>query len=246
MSVIKGVQYNFRGLFLSFKTPSLLFLGLLRFFVILMVTLVLSGMVLLWHDDILNLLWTMPDGGWPVYLWHLTSWLLFLILTAVSMVLSYLIAQLFFCVFIMDYMSRITERIHSGSEKEAMAHSWVSWFLYLIRQEIPRAVVPVLIALGITVLGLFTPLGPAILVISSLVTGLFLAWDHTDLVYARRMHPLRERVGFFRKNMGFHLGFGLLFLIPWFNILLLSFAPVGATLYILDQEKKQGGTPSVL
>ena len=35
----------------------------------------------------------------------------------------------------------------------------------------------------------------------------------------------------------FHLGFGIPFLIPGLNLLLLSFAPVGATLYHVEKDK---------
>jgi CysZ protein len=37
-----------------------------------------------------------------------------------------------------------------------------------------------------------------------------------------------------RGQLSFHLGFGLCFLIPALNMLFLSFAPVGATLYYLE------------
>jgi len=98
-------------------------------------------------------------------------------------------------------------------------------------------VIPVLISMVLMVLGFFTPISIFILVISAVIAGLFLAWDNTDLVPARRMVPFKERVGFLKENIGFHIGFGLLFLIPWVNILFLSFAPVGATLYFIDREK---------
>jgi len=237
MGLFAGIRYNIKGVALAFKTPSLLVLGLIRFFVVLLLSLLLSGLVLYWHNEILSMLWQMPEGEWMIYLWHAVSWILSLVLAALAMVVSYLIAQVFFCVFIMDYMSRITERIVLGQEAGGIQGSWFEFFLYLVRQEIPRAVIPVFISLVLLILGLFTPLSLVILVISSATAGLFLAWDNTDLVPARRMVPFRDRVGFLKKNLMFHIGFGLLFLIPWLNILFLSFAPVGATLYFIDNEK---------
>ncbi|MCG8633195.1 MAG: EI24 domain-containing protein [Desulfobacterales bacterium] len=237
MGLFSGIRYNIKGLALALKTPSLLALGLIRFFVVLGLTLLLSGLVLYWHNEILSMIWQVPENQWMVYLWHVTSWVLSLILAALAMVVSYLIAQVFFCVFIMDYMSRITERIVLGKEASIAQGSMFEFFLYLIRQEIPRAVIPVLISMIFLLLGLFTPLSIFVLVISSVTAGLFLAWDNTDLIPARRMVPFRERVGFLKQNLGFHIGFGLLFLIPWVNILFLSFAPVGATLYFIDREK---------
>nr|MBP9598637.1 EI24 domain-containing protein [Desulfobacter sp.] len=140
-------------------------------------------------------------------------------------------------VFIMDYMSRITERIVLGQEAPGTHASIFRSFLHLIRQEIPRTVVPVLISVALIIIGLFTPVSLAIIGISGVVAGIFLAWDNTDLVPARRMVPFRERFAFLRKNLLFHIGFGLLFLVPWLNILFLSFAPVGATLYYIEKER---------
>ncbi len=237
MGLFAGIRYNIKGVALALKTPSLLVLGLIRFFVVLLLSLLLSGLVLYWHTEILSMLWQMPEGQWMIYLWHAVSWILSLILAALAMVVSYLVAQVFFCVFIMDYMSRITERIVLGQEACSVQGSWFEFFLYLVRQEIPRAVIPVAISLVLLILGLFTPLSLVILAISSVTAGIFLAWDNTDLLPARRMVPFRDRVGFLKQNLMFHIGFGLLFLIPWLNILFLSFAPVGATLYFLDNEK---------
>ncbi len=237
MGFFSGIRYNIKGLAFGLKTPSLLMLGLIRFFVVLFLTFLLSGIVLYWHNEILSMVWQMPENSWLVYVWHLVSWLLSFLLAALAMVVSYLIAQVFFCVFIMDYMSRITERIVLGKEPSISQGSWFEFFIYLVRQEIPRAVIPVLISMVLMVLGFFTPISIFILVISSVIAGLFLAWDNTDLIPARRMVPFKDRVGFLKENIGFHIGFGLLFLIPWVNILFLSFAPVGATLYFIDREK---------
>ena len=220
---------------LALKTPKLLILGILRFFIVLVFTLVLSGLVLYWHDEILFLIWKMPESGWLIYVWKAVSWLLSIFLAAIAMVLSYLIAQLFFCVFIMDYMSRITEKIILGREMPLEQGSWIIFFIYLVKQEIPRAIIPVLISLIIMVLGLLTPISPIIIIISSIAAAVFLAWDNTDLVPARRMEPFNIRINFLKQNLMFHIGFGLLFLIPGLNIIFLSFAPVGATLYYLEK-----------
>ncbi|WP_321416040.1 EI24 domain-containing protein [uncultured Desulfobacter sp.] len=238
MGFIEGIQYNIRGFAMALRTRSLLLLGLIRFAVVFLLTLVLSGMVLYWHNDIFSMIWQMPESRWLIWLWHIVSWILALILMVFSMLASYLISQIFFCVFIMDYMSRITERMVLGQEISNANTSIFGLFLYLIRQEIPRAVVPVMISVALMIIGLFTPVSLVIIAVSSVVAGMFLAWDNTDLVPARRMVPFKERLKFLKENLSFHIGFGLLFLVPWVNILFLSFAPVGATLYYIDKEKK--------
>ena len=88
------------------------------------------------------------------------------------------------------------------------------------------------------VLGLFTPFGPVLAIISSAIAVVFLAWDNTDLVPARRLYPFKQRFKFLLNSLPFHLGFGLLFLIPVLNIVFLSFAPVGATLYHIDKRNE--------
>lgn len=238
MNLYYGIKYNIKGVALALKTPKLLMLGVLRFFVVLLLTVLLSGLVLYWHNEILMMIWKMPESGWLIYLWKAVSWMLSIFLAAVSMVMAYLISQLLFCVFIMDYMSRITERIVLGKEAHFEPGPWFGFFVHLIKQEIPRAIIPVLITLIIMVIGLLTPVSPVIIVISSIAAAVFLAWDNTDLIPARRMVPFKTRFGFLKKNLLFHVGFGLLFLIPWLNIVFLSFAPVGATLYYLDKERQ--------
>jgi len=237
MSFIKGIKYNFKGLVMSLRTPQLFVLGVLRFAVVLILAIVSSGLIIFWHDQILSLIWTMPEPGWLFYLWKIVSWILSITLASISIVISYLISQLFFGVFIMDYMSKITEKMMTG-QVDSPNISWFPFFIYLIRQEIPRAVIPVFISLIVMILSLFTPLSPVLIIVSSLIAVSFLAWDNTDLVPARRMFTFRERAGFFKKNILFHLGFGVCFLIPWVNILFLSFAPVGATLYYLENKRE--------
>lgn len=238
MGIYQGVKYNIEGVLLSFRIPKLLMLGVVRFLVVVIFSIFLTGMILVWHEQILELIWAMPESGWLIYLWRVVSWLLSIILAVIAMVLAYLISQLFFCVFIMDYMSRITERIILGEEGASEINSILGFCFYLIKQEIPRAVIPVMITLIIMLLGLFTPLGPVIIAISSIAASIFLAWDNTDLTPARRMVPFKKRLQFLKQNLGFHIGFGLMFLIPGLNIIFLSFAPVGATLYYINKEKR--------
>lgn len=235
MNLYYGMKYNIKGVMLALKTPKLLMLGILRFVIVLFFTFLLSGLVLYWHNEILNLIWKMPESGVLIYVWKLVSWILSIFLAGISMVMAYLISQLFFCVFIMDYMSRITESIVLGRGVQ-FEQSWFAFFMHLIKQEIPRAIIPVLITIFIMIIGLLTPVSPLIILVSSIVAVLFLAWDNTDLTPARRMIPFKARFQFLKNNLLFHIGFGLLFLIPWVNILFLSFAPVGATLYYLDKE----------
>lgn len=236
----QGVNYNLRGLRMGLGTGKLLMLGLVRMAVLVIVTVTAATIILVNYQEILNLMWNKPDSVWIVWLWHLVSWLMALVLVGISAVVGFLVAQLLFSVVVMDWMSQITERSVSGRVREAGTMPWYIYFFYLLRQEIPRAFIPIAISLLLLVLGWFTPLGPVLTIVSPLAAALFLAWDNTDLVPARRLAPFNERFAFLRRNLGFHLGFGVLFLVPLLNMLLLSFAPVGATLYYVEQIDRSG------
>jgi CysZ protein len=240
MNFFSGIKYNLKGLWMGIRSPRLLLLGLLRFVVVVVLTIGLSGWVLARHADILALLWQQPESPWIVWVWHLASWLLTLLLMGVSAVAAYLLAQVLFAVLIMDWMSRITERMVTGQVATAPDATLLTQMGFLVRQEVPRNIVPVVLALLIMVLGWFTPLGPVLTIAGPLVTVIFLAWDNTDLIPARNLLPFGRRFRSLGKALPFHLGFGLPFLIPVLNLLFLSFAPVGATLYYLDRQGDAG------
>jgi CysZ protein len=235
MDLIRGITFNLRGLWLGLKTPKLFFLGMLRLVVVIALTILSASLILVYHQGILELIWARPESSWLLWLWHIVSWLLSLILVGVSAVISYLVSQILFSVIIMDRMSRITEFKMTGRIKEPETVSLITQFSYLIKQEIPRTTLPVLLSLILMLLGWLTPFGPVIAIISSGIMIIFLAWDSTDLLPARRLIPFKDRFKLLLKTLPFHVGFGLLFLIPLLNILLLSFAPVGATLYFLER-----------
>jgi CysZ protein len=210
---------------------------MMRIVIVVFITILSASMILLYHQELLNLIWSKPENQLILWLWHLVSWLLSILLVGVSAIVSYLISQILFSVIFMDTMSRITEHLISGRQTDRKM-PLLKQFMYLIGQEIPRTTLPVLLTLIIMLLGWLTPLGPLLAVVSSAIAAVFLSWDNTDLVPARRFDPFVKRFGFLLKNLPFHLGFGLLFLIPVANILFLSFAPVGATMYYIEKETK--------
>jgi len=237
MKLFDGITCNFRGLLLGLRTPKLLILGLIRFCILLLLTIASIGLILLYQHEVMGLIWVRPESYWVLWLWYIVSWLVSLLMMGIAAVIAYLLAQILFCVFIMDMMSRTTEEMLTGSVEVPESMPLMKQFFYLIRQETPRAILPLLLLLLLTVMGWLTPLGPIISLITPLIAAIFLAWDNTDLLPARRSRSFRQRFSFLVKNLPFHLGFGLPFLIPFLNSLLLSFAPVGATTYIIEKEK---------
>ena len=238
MGFLNGIKFNLKGLWMGLKTPKLLALGLVRFVAVVILTGSGVGLLLFYHQEIMNLLWAKPESLWILWLWHLLSWILAGVLVALAAIISYLVSQILFNAVIMDYMSRITEQTISGRTKEPAGLPFWQQFLFLIWQEIPRAVLPVLLSLVLMALGWLTPLGPLFTIIGPAAAVIFIAWDNTDIIPARRREPFKKRFVYLLKNIPFHLGFGLMFLVPVLNLVLLSFAPVGATLYTLQLHQK--------
>ena len=69
MDFIRGIKYNLRGFALALKTPRLLLLGLLRFAVVLVMTIFSAGLILVYHQELINLIWPKPESAWLVWLW---------------------------------------------------------------------------------------------------------------------------------------------------------------------------------
>ena len=159
MDFIRGISYNLRGLRLGIRTPRLLWLGMIRFALVIVMTVAAASVILLYHQEILAAIWTRPESLWMLWLWYLASWLLSAILFALATVIAYLVCQVLFAVVIMDTMSRITEAMVSGRVAASGEMSFFRQLVFLARQEIPRAVVPMLLLLVLTLLGWLTPLG---------------------------------------------------------------------------------------
>ena len=130
MNLISGIAYNYKGLKLGLRTPVLLFWGLVRFLVIVILTVVSASLILKYHNEILSLLWGKPESNWIVWLWYVVTWFLTLLLMGLSAVISFLIAQILFSVMIMDTMSRITEQRVAGREKETKHMPWFKYFFF--------------------------------------------------------------------------------------------------------------------
>lgn len=235
MELFTGISYNVRGVWFGIRTPKLLFWGLIRFAVVVFITFVSSSLILAYHQEIMAMVWAKPESHWILWAWYLLSWFLAFFLVALAAILSYLISQILFSVVIMDHMSRITEAMVTGCVKEPQNVPILKLFFCLIKQEIPRATLPILLSLLLFFLGWLVPLGGILVLFSTCMAVIFLSWDNTDLTPARRLAPFKTRFYLLLKTIPFHLGFGLLFLIPGLNILSLSFAPVGATLYFLEK-----------
>ena len=246
MNLISGVRYNLRGIWLGIKTPKLLVLGCVRLFLMGAIALVAAGLLFYYHGEILEWIWSKPKVSWIQWVWYAASYLLSLFLTGIAVAMAYLLAQILFGVVIMDMMSRITERMITGQGNETEKKAFFKLLFYLIGQEVPRTLLPVTVSLFLMVFGWMTPLGPIIAGVSTVSAIVFLAWDSTDLLPARRFEPFGRRFRFLLSNLPFHIGFGLPFLVPGFNLLSLTFSPVGAALFHSEKKAESNDAPGFL
>lgn len=236
-SILTGISYNFKGVKLGLKTPKLLFLGFIRFLLTGILAIVSLIVVLQFYQDVFSLIWNKPESQWIVWLWYFLSWVVGVLLFGMAAMVSYIAGQIVFGIWIMDMMAQVTERLITGNSVQPAHSSFFLQLFHLVKQETPRAIFPVALTIILMLLGWMTPLGPVLSVLLPVVTAVFLAWDNTDLIPARQLMPFKKRFEFLKNNLVFHIGFGLCFLIPFANILFLSFAPVGAALYYIDSKR---------
>ena len=77
MEFLNGLFFNLRGLKLGLTTGKLLFWGLVRFILLLLVMSLLTGLILAYHQDLMGVLWAKPESRWLVWLsapWSWTAW----------------------------------------------------------------------------------------------------------------------------------------------------------------------------
>ena len=67
MNFLSGISYNLRGLWLGLKTPKLLVLGLIRFAAVVVITLISASLILVYHEEILHLVWAKPASQWILW-----------------------------------------------------------------------------------------------------------------------------------------------------------------------------------
>jgi CysZ protein len=66
MNLFRGIKYNLQGLSLGLKTSKLLLLGIIRFMVVIIITILSASLILVYHQEILNLMWRKPESQWII------------------------------------------------------------------------------------------------------------------------------------------------------------------------------------
>jgi len=235
MGFFYGLWCHIEALKIFKQQKSLIFWALLRFIVLIVLFVILSTIAISYNKEVLQLFWIKPENYFLLILWYILLFLTSIVLMFVAGIISYIISQVLFGVLIADHMSILTERIITGNVTNPQMN--LRHLIFLVKQEIPRTFIPLIITSAIMVFGWILPLGVVLVVASVLISCLFTAWDYTDLVPARALYSFKERFGIFKKEILGHLGFGLPFAIPFLNVVLFSIGPVSGTLFYLKKKK---------
>lgn len=239
MHLLDGLICHWEALKLLKKRKTLIFWGGVRFIIILVLFVVFSLIAFAYNDPLLEYIWERPESIIMLVIWKITLILFTAVLLFIAAIFSYIISQILFGVLIADYMSYVTEYELTTKVSNGAPLFSFNYLFFLIRQEIPRGFLPLIISSGLMILGWLLPLGFAWVFISSLVSGALVAWDYTDLVPARMLMPFGERFSLFKKTFLGHVIFGLPFLVPFLNVIFFSIGPVAGTIFFLKTMHKR-------
>lgn len=252
VKAVRGFWYGFAQPFRGARFIYLEHPGLVRFWIWpLVITLCVVAAVILsivlWHDDLLALMWARPEGqgfwvGVQRVLRPIVQVLLFVMLLVAGLFAVYALSSPMAAPF-NDMLSEEVERITRDSEPPRF--SWrrlVRDLLLTLRLEAGKAAAYVLVMVPAFLLSLLFPVVGQIIytIFGTLFTMIFFALDYTDWPLARRGLGVGRRVRILRAHSmrmaGLGTGVWLFLLIPFVGLLFMPAAVAGGTLLVLDLE----------
>lgn len=222
----RGFYLPFRAIGMIFSRGRLLRWSAAAALVSALLFAALLGLLVAFTGDLLNLVWTRPEG-WLVAVWYVVAALLFGLLFVVGASTLPAVATAPF----LDPISADTERSLGLSGEEGGG--------------LGRLLAETANALGKTLLRVFLLLaGHGVLLLFWLLPGvgqavwsaaalfwsvLWLAFEYLDVPANRHGYRFRDTLALLRRNPGASLGLGLgIYLVLWVPLLNVFFVPVGA------------------
>ena len=244
---LRGLGYAFRGAAILRRNP-----GLARYWTVPIVVTglsLLSSLVLAvrYHDDLLNLVWQLPEGhDWMAELSRGLYWLArgasFVISLVVLGLLSVLLSMLMAAPF-NDALSEAIEERETGKASPPFSLPRVlSDLVRTLRVELFKMTVFAAVMVPLTVLSWAVPCvgHVALAVVGSLFTAVYFAVDYIDWPASRRGLGVRQRLSIFSRRPWLMLGFGVAvwgcLFVPLLNLLFMPIAVAGGTRLFLDLE----------
>lgn len=238
----QGLAFHKKGILFGFKNPSFLGLALLPF----VTTLVLYGIgfyLFSSHaDSLLNHLWH-PDPGQTS---SFVGWLYWAYLHIVRFFLYGLLLVVMFYIFIVisnilaspvyDRIAVKYERLQCSIDLKSASESPGQGVLTIIKEELKKAV----FALAIPLVLLFIPVVGAFL--GFLAAAILITWDYVDYSLSKERPRFKSRLQAVWHHKFSFLGYGAPLVIPFFGLLILPFAILGATI-LYHETMKESARP---
>ncbi len=234
----EGWRFHITGIRFGFSHSSFLALSLLPFFITLSLYVFGFYVFTLYADDILGMVWHFESGessryvGWLYWAYtHLVKFIFYLTFLVVMfytfMVLSNILASPVY-----DHIITKYERLPDYTTRPVEAPSPAKGILTVIKEEVKKAVLILVVPLPL----IFVPLvGP---LLGFVVASVFIAWDYVDFSLSRDCPLLRDRIKAIWRYKFMLFGFGCPLLIPFFGLLIMPFAILGSTNLYFDKMKE--------
>jgi CysZ protein len=181
------------------------------------------------------MLWHLQGGassryvGWIYWAYaHLVKVLLYVVVLVV-MFYTFIVVANILASPVYDHLVSRYQRIYQPDAGPAQAISPVKGTLWVIKEEIKKAGLMLVVPLLLLMVPVIGPL------LGFVVAALFIAWDYVDFSMSKDYPFLRDRIKALWRHKAFLLGFGCPLLVPVLGLVILPFAILGATRLYFDR-----------
>lgn len=252
VKVAKGFWWGFRfpwrgAKMVYFKHPSLIRIWIWPVLITIICMIAVGWAVIAWHDDLLALMWSAPEGEgfWVTveqYARPVAQILIFIIMLVLGVLIIYLLSSVLAGPF-NGMLSEEVERLAKGNPAPPFSiKTMVRDALLTIRLEGGKLLIYGLVMGPLFIASLLIPVvGQGLYsIFGVLFTMFFFSVDYTDWPLARRGHGAVARLrlvrAHFSRMFGLGVGVWLFLMIPFINLLFMPAAVAGGTLLVLDLE----------
>ena len=233
-----GWRFHIKGIRFAFQHLSFLALSALPFVIALCLYVFAFYLFTQYADDLLGILWHLESGessryvGWLYWAYiHLVKVLLYIVILVV-MFYTFIVLANILASPVYDYLVSRYQRTYYPDAHAARAISPVKGILFVMKEEVKKAALMLVIPLLLLLIPVIGPL------LGFVVAALFIAWDYVDFSLSRDYPLLKDRIKALWRHKAFFLGFGCPLLIPLLGLVILPFAILGATRLYFDRMRE--------
>ncbi|MGD9505421.1 MAG: EI24 domain-containing protein [Syntrophobacteraceae bacterium] len=241
---IEGVGFHARGVRFGLEHRSLLVLAVLPLIAALIIYATAFHFFAANLSSMLHALWRADPGSSS----RVVGWLYWAYMNILKYLIDVIMLGLMAYTFIIfvnilgipfyDRIASEMKRICGRPEATRSSGRMIAGSVLMVREEVKKT----LLILFLPPLLLLVPLAGA--AAAFVIAPLFTAWDYADYALSRDHILLRERLRVVWRRKAHLLGFGAPLLVPFFGLILLPFAILGATLLYLEKFQCMDGNGS--